>query len=190
MMRQWMLKITAYAERLLEDLDLLDWPDHVKEIQRHWIGRSEGARITFPSTAARESFEVFTTRPETLFGCTFCVLSPEHPLVGRIVAPDRRAARRGVPAPSGGQERARAHRPGRGRPGLRPGLRRHPITGVKVPVWIADYVLMSYASGSIMAVPGHDERDHAFARRYGLPIVRVIAGGERRSRRRRTAARA
>src|SRR5512143_190332 len=176
-MQQWMLRITAYAERLLADLDDLDWPDGVKDMQRNWIGKSVGADITFRVADHEHSLPVFTTRPDTLFGCTYCVLSPEHPLVSQIASPAQRpavdayiaeAARR-VEGGAGGDE---------GKTGVYTGADAlHPVSGGRVPIWIADYVLMSYGHGAIMAVPAHDERDHEFAVRFGLPIREVIAGG-------------
>ncbi len=180
MMRQWMLRITAYAERLLADLDLVDWPEHVKEMQRHWIGRSEGAAITFRVSGEDESFQVFTTRPDTLFGCTYCVLSPEHPLVPRVTTAEHRAAVEAYRADAATRDEIRRTDAGRKKTGVPTGaFAVHPVTGARVPIWVADYVLMTYGTGAIMAVPGHDERDHAFARRYDLPILRVIEGGSR-----------
>jgi leucyl-tRNA synthetase len=177
MMQQWMLKITAYAERLLADLDTLDWPDGIKEMQRNWIGRSVGAEITFAVADHDLSFEVFTTRPDTLFGSTYCVLSPEHPLVMRITTDAQREAVRAYVA-----EAARKVEGAAGSDDAKTGVftgayALHPVTGVRLPIWVADYVLMSYGHGAIMAVPAHDERDHAFAGRFGLPIVEVVSGG-------------
>jgi len=177
MMRQWMLKITAYAERLLDDLDTLDWPDGVKDMQRNWIGKSIGAEITFAVADHDASFQVFTTRPDTLLGCTYCVLSPEHPLVARITGAAQRAAvdayvREAATRVEGaaGADEAKT--------GVFTGADAiHPVSGERVPIWIADYVLMSYGYGAIMAVPAHDERDHAFATRFGLPIREVVSGG-------------
>jgi leucyl-tRNA synthetase len=177
LMRQWMLKITAYAERLLADLDGLDWPEGVKDMQRNWIGKSIGAEITFGVADSELSFAVFTTRPDTLFGCTYCVLSPEHPLVQRITTAAQRVAvdayvaevaQRGADAV--GSEEAKT--------GVFTGaFAIHPVSGERLPIWIADYVLMGYGHGAIMAVPAHDDRDHAFALRFGLPIREVVAGG-------------
>jgi leucyl-tRNA synthetase len=182
-MQQWMLRITAYAERLLADLDGLDWPDGVKDMQRNWIGKSIGAEITFhlPEMAriggvTSASFEVFTTRPDTLFGATYCVLSPEHPLVAQITAPAQRAAVEAYVAEAkskveGGADDTKT--------GVYTGTDAlHPVTGERLPIWIADYVLMGYGHGAIMAVPAHDERDHAFAKAFGLPIREVISGGD------------
>jgi len=173
-MQQWMLRITAYAERLLDDLDGLDWPDGVKDMQRNWIGKSVGADITFQIAGRDRSFPVFTTRPDTLLGCTYCVLSPEHPLVAEITSPAQRAAVEAYVAAAaraveGGADDAKT--------GVYTGADAvHPVTGQPVPIWIADYVLMSYGHGAIMAVPAHDERDHAFASRFGLPIREVVSG--------------
>jgi leucyl-tRNA synthetase len=177
-MRQWMMRITAYAERLLEDARDLDWPLSTLEQQRNWIGRSEGAEISFPLQGSTESINVFTTRPDTIFGATYMVLAPEHPLVDRCVTPDRErevsvyrdAARlkseleRGIDADKTGV--------------FTGGCVLNPATGTSIPVWIADYVLMGYGTGAIMAVPGHDERDYAFARTYNLPVVEVVRGGD------------
>jgi leucyl-tRNA synthetase len=178
-MRQWMLRITAYAERLLQDLDLLDWPEPIVKMQRDWIGRSEGARVRFPVSGADEAIEVFTTRPDTLFGATYMVLAPEHPLVEKITAPARRAEVHAyVQAAARKSERTRLAE-ARAKTGVDTGARaRNPANGAEIPVWIADYVLASYGTGAIMAVPGHDERDFEFARSFGLPIVEVVAGGD------------
>ncbi|MGH7787526.1 MAG: leucine--tRNA ligase [Candidatus Binatia bacterium] len=176
LMRQWMLRITAYAERLVDDLETLDWPDGVKDMQRNWIGKSVGAEIGFAVADHDVAFEVFTTRPDTLFGATYCVLSPEHPLVAQITADAQRAAVDAYVA-----EAARRVEGGAAdddKTGVFTGAHAiHPITGDRLPIWIADYVLMSYGHGAIMAVPAHDERDHAFATRFGLPIREVVSGG-------------
>jgi len=174
LMRQWMLKITAYADRLLEDLDELDWPEGIKTMQRNWIGRSEGAEIAFVIDGSREILSVYTTRPETIWGATFIVLSPEHPLASIITTPAQRSAVDAYLARAASlsdveklQERAKT--------GAFTGAYTiNPATGAPIPVWIADYVLMGYGSGAIMAVPAHDDRDHAFARAFGLPIVGII----------------
>ncbi len=179
-LRQWMLKITAYAERLLAGLDDLDWPESVKAMQREWIGRSEGAEIRFRVDGSELEFPVFTTRPDTLFGATFCVLAPEHPLVDRIVAPDRaREVEDYREAAMRRSELDRA-REQKEKTGVFTGA--HAVNPVfaegdprrLMPIWVADYVLMGYGTGAIMCVPGGDERDHAFAERFGLPIVRVV----------------
>jgi len=179
-MRQWMLRITAYADRLLEDLELLDWPEPIKKMQRDWIGRSEGARIRFalPEHAGHE-IEVFTTRPDTLFGATYLVLAPEHPLVEQITAPaQRESVQRYVERSQARSERLRQAEVGDKTGAFTGAFAAHPVTGARIPIWIADYVLASYGTGAIMAVPGHDQRDHDFARAFGLPIVEVVAGGD------------
>ena len=178
LMRQWMLKITAYADRLLEDLEELDWPDGIKAMQRDWIGRSEGADIAFKIDGVDDTLQVFTTRPETLWGATYCVLAPEHPLVRKIAAADQHSAVMAyVEASARKGERERSDRAG-GKSGVFTGSYAiNPANGAKLPLWVADYVLMGYGKGAIMAVPGHDSRDHAFARAFDLPIVRVVTGG-------------
>jgi leucyl-tRNA synthetase len=176
-MRQWMLRITAYAERLLADLEELDWPEPIKKQQRDWIGRSEGARVRFPVEGhPGVEIEVFTTRPDTLFGATYMVLAPEHPLVGKLTSPARRAAvAEYVDASRRKSERVRMAE-AKEKTGVAIGAQaRNPATGRPIPIWIADYVLAGYGTGAIMAVPGHDERDFAFARAFGLEIVRVVA---------------
>jgi leucyl-tRNA synthetase len=176
--RQWILRITAYADRLLSDLDGLDWPENVKTMQREWIGRSEGAKIMFRIAGSSERFEVFTTRPDTLFGATYCVLAPEHPLVGNIVTNDRRAEVDAYCEAARRKSDLARTDLARDKTGVFTGAYAiNPATGKPVPVWTADYVLASYGSGAIMAVPGHDGRDHAFAKKYQLPIVEVVSGG-------------
>jgi leucyl-tRNA synthetase len=175
-MRQWMLRITAYADRLLEDLDELDWPEPVKKMQRDWIGRSEGAHVRFAVDGhAGTEIEVFTTRPDTLYGATYMVLSPEHALVPAITtAGQRDAVNAYVEAAARKSERARMADT-RQKTGVATGATAtNPVNGEKVPVWIADYVLAGYGTGAIMAVPGHDERDFEFASAFGLPIVKVV----------------
>ena len=186
-LKQWMLKITAYAERLLADLEPLDWPDSVKAMQREWIGRSEGAEIDFTVEGAGKSFTVFTTRPDTLFGASFCTLAPEHPLVDGIVTPAQRAAvasYRESAARKSELDRAELQKD---KTGVFTGAyARNPAFAAddprgRMPVWIADYVLMTYGTGAIMCVPGGDERDHAFAQKYGLPIPRVCEPADRKA---------
>jgi leucyl-tRNA synthetase len=175
LMRQWMLKITAYAERLLEDLETVDWPDHVKEMQRQWIGRSEGAEIVFRVAGHDASFEVFTTRPDTLFGCTFCVLAPEHPLVARITTDDRSRSVESYVADATAKTDLQRTDLAKQKSGVFTGAHaEHPVTGEPLPIWVADYVLLSYGAGAIMGVPGQDERDWELAERYALPIVRTV----------------
>lgn len=180
MMKQWMLKIPVYAERLLEDLDGLDWPDGVKEMQRNWIGKSIGADVTFSIAGTPHTFTVFTTRPDTLFGATYCVLAPEHPLVNQITTPAQKAAvEKYVAAAKQKTELARTDL-AKEKSGVFSGAYAvNPVNQSKIPIWIADYVLMSYGTGAIMAVPAHDERDHEFAKAFHLPIVEVISGGEK-----------
>ena len=184
-MRQWMMRITAYAERLIADLDGLDWPASVLEMQRNWIGRSEGAEVDFQvadRAGPSGKITVFTTRPDTLFGATYMVLAPEHPLVAEITTADRRAAVSAyVERAARRSERERQADAAEGaKTGEFTGAHAtNPVNGQKIPIWIGDYVLMGYGTGAIMAVPGHDERDHAFATAFGLPIVEVVAGGDR-----------
>ncbi len=178
-MRQWMLKITAYAERLLEDLDLLDWPDGLKEMQRHWIGKSEGADITFNVKGSDATFTVFTTRPDTLFGATYCVLAPEHPLVSEITHPDAATAVSTYVKETVNKSDLQRTDLATDKTGVFTGAYAiNPCNGEEIPIWVADYVLMTYGTGAIMAVPGHDDRDHEFATTFGIPIVEVISGGE------------
>jgi leucyl-tRNA synthetase len=177
-LEQWFLRITDYAERLLADLDELDWPEHVKTMQRNWIGRSEGAEVTFRCEQLGVDYPVFTTRPDTLFGATFFVMAPEHPDVMRLAAgtPQEQAVRDYInhALTESGEERGSAERSKTGVPLGRTVT--NPVNGEKIPMYVADYVLMEYGTGAIMAVPAHDERDYAFARAYGLPIRRVIEG--------------
>jgi len=176
--RQWVLKITAYAERLLADLDELDWPDSLKEMQRNWIGKSVGAHVNFAVAGTQASFQVFTTRPDTLFGATFCVLAPEHPLVDEITTAAARTAVDDYIAETRAKSDLERTALGKDKTGVFTGAHAiNPVNGSSLPIYIADYVLASYGSGAIMAVPGHDERDHEFATKYLLPIKRVLTGG-------------
>jgi leucyl-tRNA synthetase len=179
-LKQWMLRITAYADRLLEDLEELDWPEPIKKMQRDWIGRSEGANIVFPLPDLEgESIEVFTTRPDTLFGATYMVLAPEHPLVERLTTPDRAEEVRAYVEESARKSEIVRMAEAQAKTGVFTGAyAEHAVTGERIPVWIADYVLMGYGTGAIMAVPAHDERDYAFARTFDLPIVEVVSGGD------------
>jgi leucyl-tRNA synthetase len=174
LMRQWMLKITAYADRLLADLDELDWPDGIKAMQRNWIGRSEGAEVNFVLAESGEILTIYTTRPDTLWGATFIVLSPEHPLVARVTTSAQRGAVEAyLDRTKTLSEVERAEE--RSKTGVFTGaFAINPANGLRIPMWIADYVLMGYGAGAIMAVPGHDSRDHEFARAYGLPIIEVV----------------
>ncbi|MGZ6696676.1 MAG: leucine--tRNA ligase [Solirubrobacteraceae bacterium] len=179
-LEQWQFRITDYADRLLDDLDTIEWPEHVKTMQRNWIGRSEGAEVTFRCEELGTDYPVFTTRPDTLFGATFFVMAPEHPDVERLAAGTGREdeVRRYVnhALNESVQERGDADKPKTGVPLGRTVT--NPVNGEQIPMYVADYVLMEYGTGAIMAVPGHDERDHAFAKAFGLPIREVIAGGE------------
>jgi leucyl-tRNA synthetase len=177
-LEQWFLRITDYAERLLADLDGIDWPEHVKTMQRNWIGRSEGAEVTFRCEELGIDYPVFTTRPDTLFGATFFVMAPEHPDVTRLVGGTRHEleVREYVnhALTESNEERGNAERPKTGVPLGRTVT--NPVNGEHIPMFVADYVLMEYGTGAIMAVPAHDERDFAFAKAFGLPIRRVIEG--------------
>jgi len=178
-MRQWMLKITAYADRLLEDLEELDWPESIKEMQRNWIGRSEGAEIEFAIDGHDESFTVFTTRPDTLFGATYAVLAPEHPLVEKITTPEQKTAVDAYLQEVQRKSDLERTDLAKEKTGVFTGAYAiHPVTGDRLPIWIADYVLMGYGTGAIMAVPAHDERDYEFAKTFDLPIKEVVAGGD------------
>ncbi len=175
-LRQWMMRITAYADRLLDDLALLDWPRGTVTMQREWIGRSEGARIVFGIEGHAETFEVFTTRPDTLMGCTYCVLAPEHPLVPAITLPVNRAAVDDYVAAAARRSDRDRTADAKKKTGVPTGaFATHPISGARVPIWVADYVIGTYGSGAVMAVPGHDERDFAFARTFDLPVVEVVS---------------
>ncbi len=175
-LRQWMLRITAYADRLLEGLEDLDWPEGVKLLQRNWIGRSEGASVRFEVLGGEgKSIEVFTTRPDTLFGATYMVLAPEHPLVEAITTPAQReavAAYRKAVASKSDLERTEL---AKDKTGVFTGAQAiNPVNGEPIPVWIADYVLMGYGTGAIMAVPAHDDRDFAFAKKFGIAVREVV----------------
>ncbi len=175
-LRQWMMRITAYADRLLDDLSLVEWPHGTLTMQRDWIGRSEGARIVFGIAGRGDTFEVFTTRPDTLMGCTYCVLAPEHALVPALTTPENAVAVEAyVKATASRSERDRTAE-SKKKTGVPTGsFAVHPISGVKVPIWVADYVIGSYGTGAVMAVPGHDERDFEFAKAFDLPILEVVS---------------
>lgn len=178
-MKQWMLKITAYADRLLEDLEDLDWPESLKDMQRNWIGRSEGAEIIFDIDGYDETISVFTTRPDTLFGASYAVLAPEHPLVKRIVTSEQisfvNEYINKIQAKSDLERTDLAKE----KTGVFTGAYAiNPANNERMQIWIADYVLMSYGTGSIMAVPAHDDRDYEFATEFELPIIEVVAGGD------------
>jgi leucyl-tRNA synthetase len=174
---QWFFKITDYAGRLLDNLSWIDWSDTTKKAQENWIGRSEGAEIRFPVVGHSAPISVFTTRPDTLFGATYMVLAPEHPLVQDIATADRRAAVETYRQQVAATDLVTRKTTDKKKTGVDTGARAvNPATGEEIPVWIADYVLMEYGTGAIMAVPGHDERDFEFATQFGLPIRRVVAG--------------
>ena len=178
-LRQWMLRITAFADRLVEGLDGLDWPEGIKLLQQNWIGRSEGALVRFSLENDGQCIEVFTTRPDTLFGATYMILSPEHPLVPMITTPEQKEAvekYQKLVASKSDLERAELTKE---KTGVFTGARAvNPVNGEKIPVWIADYVLMGYGTGAIMAVPAHDERDWDFATKFQLPIREVVQGAK------------
>ncbi|MCY3036401.1 MULTISPECIES: leucine--tRNA ligase [Aerococcus] len=178
-MKQWVLKITAYADRLLDGLNDLDWPESIKEMQRNWIGRSEGADVTFKVAGTDKEFEVFTTRPDTLYGATYCALAPEHPLIKQIVSEDQKQAVADyVEAASHKSDLERTDL-AKEKTGVFTGAYAvNPLNGDKLPIWVADYVLVSYGSGAVMAVPAHDQRDYEFAQQFDLPIKAVIEGGD------------
>ncbi|HEX8831926.1 MAG TPA: leucine--tRNA ligase, partial [Longimicrobium sp.] len=189
---QWFFRITDYAGKLLENLKHIDWSDTTRKAQENWIGKSEGAELEFPIARQKVAedrhapaeiqpekpvIRVFTTRPDTVFGATYMVLAPEHPLVDRITTDDRREAVDAYRKQASAQDLVTRKKTDKTKTGVDTGGRAvNPATGQEIPVWIADYVLMEYGTGAIMAVPGHDERDFEFATAFGLPIVRVVAG--------------
>ncbi len=178
-MRQWVLKITDYADRLLEDLDELDWPESLKDMQRNWIGRSEGAEATFTVEGTDQSFAVFTTRPDTIFGATYAVLSPEHQLIDTITTDEQRAAVTAYQEQAARKSDLERTDLAKEKTGVFTGAyARNPFTDQLMPIWIADYVLASYGTGAIMAVPAHDERDFEFAKQFHLEIIPVVEGGD------------
>lgn len=179
MMKQWSLRITAYADRLLKDLDALDWPESVKEAQRNWIGKSEGTSIRFKVVDHDEFIEVFTTRPDTIFGVSFVTLAPENELVNTITHPDyRNAVNEYVKAASNKSERERQSEVKKVSGQFIGTYVVHPFSGEKIPVWIGEYVLAGYGTGAVMAVPGHDQRDYLFAKHFDLPVKEVVSGGD------------
>ncbi len=179
-MRQWILKITEYAERLLEDLEELDWSESIKDMQRNWIGKSTGAEVQFAIDGHDEkSLTVFTTRPDTLFGATYCVLAPEHELVQQITTGDQAAAIKEYQEKASRKSDLERTDLAKDKTGVFTGAYAvNPVNGAKVPIWIADYVLGGYGTGAIMAVPGHDQRDWEFAKQFDLPIIEVVQGGD------------
>ncbi|MEH6937998.1 leucine--tRNA ligase [Bacillus sp. JJ664] len=178
-MKQWILKITAYADRLLEDLEELDWPESLKEMQRNWIGRSEGAEVYFKVEGYDEKVTVFTTRPDTLFGASYLVLAPEHDLVNKITTAEQKDAVEAYIDSIKSKSDLERTDLAKDKTGVFTGAYAvNSVNNEKLPIWIADYVLASYGTGAIMAVPGHDERDHEFAVQFNLPIVEVVEGGD------------
>lgn len=178
-MRQWVLKITKYADRLEEDLKGLDWPKSTLEMQRNWIGKSKGIEITFKIKDSEESFKVFTTRVDTLFGCTYCCLAPEHPLVKKLVSEEQKAAVEAYLEEASHKSDLLRTSLVKDKTGVYLGVTAiNPINGREIPLYVADYVLGSYGTGAVMAVPSHDSRDYAFAKKYDLEIIPVLEGGD------------
>ncbi len=178
MMKQWVLKITAYAEKLLDGLDTLDWPKSTLEMQKNWIGKSTGAEIDFQVEGSRHGFTVFTTRADTLYGATYVVLAPEHPLVKDITITAQRASVEAYINDISGKSDLDRTELNKEKTGIFTGAYAvHPINGERLPIWIADYVLYGYGTGAVMAVPAHDQRDYEFAKKYNLSIVKVLDGG-------------
>ncbi|HSY74774.1 MAG TPA: class I tRNA ligase family protein, partial [Dongiaceae bacterium] len=174
-MRQWMLRITKYSERLLEDLDTIDWSDSLKEMQRNWIGRSEGAEVVFEIEGEKRTVKVFTTRPDTLFGATYLVLSPEHSLVASITTNEQRQIVENYQNSIASKSDLERTELSKEKTGVFTGaFAINPVNKQRIPVWIADYVLATYGTGAIMAVPAHDERDFEFAKKFNLPIKQVV----------------
>lgn len=177
-MKQWMLKITEYADRLLEGLDDVDWPESIKEMQRNWIGKSEGAQVKFKTESGEDEIEVFTTRPDTLFGATYMVLAPEHDLVEKLMSPEQHQAVKEYQEEAARKSDLERTELNKDKTGVFLGSYAiNPANGKKVPVFISDYILASYGTGAIMAVPAHDERDYEFAKKFNLDIVQVLEGG-------------
>ena len=182
--RQWILKITDYAERLLEDLDLLDWPESVKLMQKNWIGKSCGAEVEFEvadkdGNGSGKYLKVYTTRADTLFGCTYMVMSPEHKMLKELTTPEQKSAVEAYVEEAAKKSDLERTDLNKNKTGVFTGSYGiDPVNGAKVPIWISDYVLTSYGTGAIMAVPAHDERDWDFAKKFNLPIIKVIATKE------------
>ncbi|MBI5034423.1 MAG: leucine--tRNA ligase [Chloroflexi bacterium] len=174
---QWFFRITSYADRLIADLDTIDWPEHIKLMQRNWIGRSDGAEVKFPvNSNTKDSINIFTTRPDTLWGATFMVLAPEHPFVEKLTTPECKADVQAYVAQAKRETEAERTAIEKEKTGVFIGAyATNPVNGERIPIWVADYVMMGYGTGAIMAVPAHDERDFAFALKFGLPILPVIA---------------
>ncbi len=177
-MRQWVLKITAYAESLLEELDEVDWPESTKEMQRNWIGKSTGAEVVFKIDNTDKEFTVYTTRCDTLFGATYCVMSPEHPYVNEITTSEQKSAVEEYQKACATKSDLERTDLNKDKTGVFTGAYAvNPVSGKKIPIWISDYVLASYGTGAIMAVPAHDTRDYEFAKKFGLDIIPVLEGG-------------
>ena len=178
-LRQWMLRITKYAQRLIDELDTLDWPEGIKLLQKNWIGRSEGASVKFEISNFASEIEIFTTRPDTLFGATYMVLAPEHPFVSQITTPDQKDAVEAYQKSIASKSDMDRGDLNKDKSGVFTGaFAINPVNGEQIPVWIADYVMMGYGTGAIMAVPAHDERDFEFATRFDLPIRQVVAASK------------
>ncbi|MCI9040858.1 leucine--tRNA ligase [Dubosiella newyorkensis] len=178
-MRQWVLKITDYAEQLLNDLELVDWPESTKEMQRNWIGKSKGANVVFKIDGHDKEFTVFTTRCDTLFGATYCVMAPEHPFVSDITTPEQKEAVEAYQKECQSKSDLERTDLNKDKTGVFTGAYAiNPVNGKKIPIYISDYVLASYGTGAIMAVPAHDTRDYEFAKKFGLPIIPVLEGGD------------
>ncbi len=178
-LRQWMLRITAYAERLLSELELCDWPEKIKLMQRNWIGRSEGALADFEVVGTSAQITVFTTRPDTLFGATYMVLAPEHELVARVTTDEQREAVAAYQKQAAARSEIDRQADAKEKTGVfTGGYARNPVNGEQIPIWIADYVMMGYGTGAIMAVPAHDQRDFEFATQFGLPLIPVVLPDE------------
>lgn len=177
--RQWILKITDYSEKLLSDLDQLDWPDAIKAMQKNWIGKSVGANVTFKLEKEDASIEVFTTRPDTLFGATYMVLAPEHPLIPKITTPQQEATIKEYIKKAAAKSDLERTELSKEKSGAFTGAYAiNPVNGEKIPIWISDYILISYGTGAIMAVPAHDDRDYEFAKKFALKIIQVLEGGD------------
>lgn len=179
LMRQWFLRITAYGQRLLDGLEKIEFSESMKEVQRNWIGRSEGAEVIFPVEGTNYQLDIFTTRPDTIFGSTFMVIAPEHELAEKITSPDCiKAVREYIAWAKNRSERERMTEVKKVSGAFTGAYCSHPFTGEKIPIWVADYVLAGYGTGAIMAVPAHDSRDYDFAKHFNLPIVEVVSGGD------------
>ena len=178
-MKQWIIDIPAFAEKLLDNLDTIDWPESTKEIQRNWIGKSIGAEVNFKIDGHEETFTVFTTRCDTLFGATYCVLSPEHPLVDKITSADKKAEVEAYKKECASKSEMERTELNKDKTGVFTGAYAiNPVNDKKIPIWISDYVLMTYGTGAIMAVPAHDDRDYEFAKKFNIEIIQVLEGGD------------